>query len=181
MSWLLAQRLPRDDVRFGSWIVPGVEPRPSRTAWCYGDPGVAIALLGAAREAQVPAWEREAIELAAIAARRPRDATDVVDSGLCHGAAGLAMIFARFHQATSDARFRDAARDWLAWILDERRPEGVGGIVAARAKDGEVVRRQPEAGLLFGAAGVAAALALGASAVEPAWDAHMLASTPPRR
>ena len=43
-------------------------PAPARSAWCYGDPGVAVALLLAARDVDEPGWELAATELALRAA-----------------------------------------------------------------------------------------------------------------
>src|SRR5262249_52724928 len=68
--------------------VGGIISRPARLAWCYGDPGVAAALLGAARCVAEPGWEREALVIARRAARRPSEQAGVRDAGLCHGAAG---------------------------------------------------------------------------------------------
>ena len=42
VRWLVPQRLAAErGACYPSWISPGVEPRPSRLAWCYGDPGIA--------------------------------------------------------------------------------------------------------------------------------------------
>src|SRR5262249_5851933 len=46
VAWLLAQRLPAAaGACFPAWIAPDAAPRPARSAWCYGDPGVAATLL----------------------------------------------------------------------------------------------------------------------------------------
>ena len=96
VAWLLAQELIDDPLsRFPSTIVQGAKPSRSRLAWCYGDLGIAAALLSAARSVGDTAWESEAIKTARIAARRPPDQTGVVDAGLCHGAVGNAHFFNR--------------------------------------------------------------------------------------
>src|SRR5262249_56737890 len=66
----------------------GIISRPARLAWCYGDPGVAAALLGAARSVAEPAWGREARAIARRAARRPFEQGAVRDAALGPGAAG---------------------------------------------------------------------------------------------
>jgi hypothetical protein len=49
VRWLLAQRLVGESARFAHWLEADVVPEPARSAWCYGDPGVAGALLVGAR------------------------------------------------------------------------------------------------------------------------------------
>src|SRR5262249_36568549 len=46
VRWLLTQRGTQG---FSHWVGPGAAASPGRLAWCYGDPGVAAALLYAAR------------------------------------------------------------------------------------------------------------------------------------
>src|SRR5258707_545491 len=45
-----------------------------------------------------PAWEVDAVRIALRAADRPGEKSGVVDSGLCHGAAGLGHLFNRTYQ-----------------------------------------------------------------------------------
>jgi lantibiotic modifying enzyme len=179
VRWLLSQSLPGG---FPGWVAPDVPPTPTRLAWCYGDPGVAVSLLWAARCVNEPAWEREALAIARRAAERPADRSGVVDAGLCHGAAGLGHLFNRLYQATGEAPFAEAARFWFEQTLTMRHPErGIAGYAAwmpsvAGNKDGWV----DEPGLLMGAAGIALALLAAATSGEPAWDRILLVSVPPR-
>src|SRR5208283_4546144 len=53
---LLAQQTPGG---FPAGTEKEQADQPARLAWCYGDPGVAAALLRAARLVNEPAWERE--------------------------------------------------------------------------------------------------------------------------
>src|SRR5262249_26014505 len=119
VSWVLAQQHPHG---FPAWIRPEDTSRsPSRLAWCYGDPGVAAALLGAADCVQEPAWEHAALAIARRAWERPCDQAGVIDAGLCHGAAGLGHLFNRMYQATGEPWLADAARFWFARTLALRR------------------------------------------------------------
>src|SRR6185503_9355574 len=46
VAWLLSRKLPADQESvFPSAWGPGTEPASTRAAWCYGDPGIAAALL----------------------------------------------------------------------------------------------------------------------------------------
>lgn len=185
VRWLLAQKLP-EPVRsvYPSSFAPGEAPVPTRTAWCYGDIGVAAVLLSAARAFARPDWEEEALAVARLAARRPLEAVGVNDIGLCHGAAGLAQIFNRFHQATGDGEMKEAALAWYRRTLDMRRPgEGVGGVLAYSIDESNPGSWpgswKAEPGFLLGAAGVGLALLAAVSGVEPAWDRVLLTAIPP--
>jgi hypothetical protein len=178
VSWLLSQKLPPDTgSSFAAWTVPGVTAVPVRSAWCYGDPGIAVALLCASRAVVNISWEREALEIARRAAARPPDDAGVRDAGLCHGAAGLAQLFNRMYQATGDACLGDAARFWFARTLELRRPGcGIAGYSACESRPGEPARWRDDPGLLTGATGIALALLAAVTPIEPAWDRMLLVS-----
>jgi lantibiotic modifying enzyme len=177
VRWLLA-RQNRDG--FANWFAPDHPDRPARLAWCYGDPGVAAALLCAARAVNEPAWEQEARAIALRATERPADQSGVKDAGLCHGASGLGHIFNRMYQATGDARLATAARAWFERTLAMRRPgRGIGGFETWMPRDNGSSEWVTDPGLLTGAAGIALALSAATTPVEPAWDAMMLVAVPP--
>jgi hypothetical protein len=177
VRWLLAQQAPGG---FPYWIGPGGENRPARLAWCYGDVGVAAALLGAARCVSEPAWEHEALEIARRAAQRGRKDAGVVDAGLCHGAAGLGHVFNRMYQATGEPWLALAARSWFERALAMRRPgRGVGGYEAWQRGDAGAATWVSDGGLLTGATGIALALLAATTAVEPAWDRMLMVAIPP--
>jgi hypothetical protein len=173
MRWLEAQRLPESG-GFPAWIAPGIAPTPTRSAWCYGDPGVAIVSWNAAARVASPVEPWRA--LARECTRRP--AAGVRDACLCHGAFGLAHVFNRCFQASRDAAFRDAACEWIERGLAMRRVgEGVAGFL----------KFQPELepdpwiatdAFLDGAAGIGLALATALGDVEPAWDRLLACDLP---
>lgn len=177
VSWILAQRLDGRKALFPTAVGPGVEVGFSRAAWCYGDPGLAATLLVAARAVGEPSWEQEALEIARHSARRPFESTRVRDGCLCHGAAGLAHLFNRMHQATGDEILGQAARDWYRWLLDQRRPgQGIGGFINCVPTAAREMVWQAHPGFLIGAAGMGLALLAAATPVEPQWDELMLLS-----
>jgi lantibiotic modifying enzyme len=181
VRWLLHQKLP-ERIRsvFPTSFAPGEVPMPARTAWCYGDIGVAAVLLSAARAFARPDWEEEALAIARLAARRPLAEVGVNDVGLCHGTAGLAVIFNRFHQATGDEEMKEAALAWYRRTLDMRRPgEGIGGFLAFSTEESNPGSWKAEPGFLLGAAGVGLALLAAVSDIEPDWDRVLLVSVPP--
>jgi lantibiotic modifying enzyme len=174
VRWLLAQRRPSGETRFAHL---GGEHGDSRTAWCYGDPGAAIALVAAARGAGVPDWEHAALDIARAVAARPVERTGIRDAGLCHGTAGVAHILNRLHHATGRPELADAARRYLAHTLELRRPGGgIAGYAAHDVPDDPATRATCQADLLTGAAGIGLALLAATTAVEPRWDRVLLTS-----
>lgn len=182
ISWLLRQKLPAGAGSiFPYSVAPGVEPGPTRLAWCYGDLGIALSLLLAARSVGREDWEREALEIARAAAARPLEASGAVDAGVCHGMAGNAHLFNRLYQATRDPLYAEAARSWMERALDNRRPdEGLGGYVMYTVDDQGELGWREDPGFLTGAAGVGLALLAATTPVEPEWDRLLLVSVPPR-
>lgn len=178
VSWMLSKQLPPESPsRFPPLVSVGVDSEPARAAWCYGDPGLACALLVAARGVGREDWEREAVDIALAAARRPPETARVQDAGLCHGSAGLAHLFNRLYQATGVDELKRAALHWVDHTLESRHAEGgVEGFETWDAEHGENVAHP---GFLQGAAGVALALASATSDVEPEWDRVLLASARP--
>jgi lantibiotic modifying enzyme len=182
VRWLLAQQ-ELDGAGFGGWVEPeGQRIGSTRFAWCYGDPGVAAALLLAARCVGEPAWESEALAVAVRAAARTPDRTAVQDACLCHGAAGLGHLFNRMYQASGESRLAEAAQFWFRRAIEIRHPQrGIAGFATYRPdRDGD----QPwenDPGLLTGAAGIALSLLAACTPVEPAWDDMLLVSIPSKQ
>ena len=176
VNWLLKQMLPADAGScFSSWVGPGIDRGPSRSAWCYGDPGIAVAFLSAARSVEEKSWEEEALRIARRAAERPHDQTRIRDAGLCHGSAGLGHIFNRIYHATGETLFEDAARFWFERTLQFRQPgKGVAGFQSCFPERDGTVRWADDPGLLTGAAGIALALQAAVTSIEPEWDSFLL-------
>jgi hypothetical protein len=144
-------------------------------AWCYGDPGIAAALLVAARCCGEPAWEHAALRIARRVTRCDPERSGARDASLCHGTAGLGHMFNRFFQATGEPLFAEAARSWFAQTLALRRPDrGIGGFEAWVPGPDGALHWEDTPGLLMGSAGVALALLAATTPVEPAWDRFML-------
>jgi lantibiotic modifying enzyme len=174
VRWLCAQALDDSPSTFSSFVVPQRTPLPARTAWCYGDPGVAIGLLSAAHALGSDEHRRRAIAIARKAAGRVVDA-GVVDAGLCHGAAGLGHSFHRLHRATGDETLRDAALYWFRQCMEmHQRGMGIGGFRAYGPDAHGVPSWYADPTLASGSAGIALALLAAATGVEPGWDELLL-------
>jgi len=175
VHWLLAQEFPAASrCRFPAVVDPAGEKTLSRLAWCYGDPGVAAALLIAARCTGEQGWYEKALEVADDAAQRQFEDSGVVDAPLCHGASGLALIFSRLYNYTGFERHALAARRWYDHTLSLRvHEDGIAGYRTYR-KEGAITDPQ----LLNGAAGIGLSLLAGISEHEPSWDQFMMLSLP---
>jgi lantibiotic modifying enzyme len=172
IAWLLKQRLPASaNSSFADVIAPNHPSTACRLAWCYGDAGIAAALLLAARCTETKSWEEEALAIAQRAARRDPATSGITDACVCHGSAGLAHIFNRIYQATHDELFADTARYWLDRTLQFREPgKGAAGYLTWGMGENESTELQPKLGLIQGIAGIGLTLVAAFSDVEPSWD-----------
>jgi hypothetical protein len=182
VSWLLAHSVPTEaGPTFPVWLAPGSELWPARCAWCYGDPGIAAALLMAARGAGDAGWKQAAVALALRAAERPASETGVVNACFCHGAAGLGHLYNRMYQATGEPELGRAAVYWLERTL--------GFYRLARDTGGSWVEGNSDPGrpelwtwsgveMVDGVVGIALVLLAAATSVEPTWDRMFLVSAP---
>lgn len=178
VDWLFAQRSrARSDAAFSYYATESGAPfGAARVAWCYGDLGIAIALLNASRAVGHTDWEHEAIEVGKCAARRTAQDSGVVDAGLCHGSAGNAHIFNRLYQATGDNEFRVAALQWADRTLAYyRRGIGVAGFETMhRVAADRPLAPIADASFLIGTAGILLALLAATTDQEPTWDRVLL-------
>src|SRR5262249_14891840 len=118
VQWLLGQRLPGE---VGAMFPRTLGPSPllpGGPSWCYGDPGIASALLLAAQIVRHSDWERAALDVAHRAVRHAAEHAGFLGVSLCHGTAGIAHIFNRVFHMTDDQLFKQASQRWYAHTLD---------------------------------------------------------------
>ncbi|MGH4007326.1 MAG: lanthionine synthetase C family protein [Pseudonocardiaceae bacterium] len=181
-NWLSAQRA--DDEWGVNWpaVVPLSPPEgpdldlagfePSRSAWCYGSPGVARALWLAGDALDDAGLRELAIEAMHAVFRRPVSERRIESPTFCHGVAGLLQIVLRFAHDTGLATFSAAAVKLVDQLLAAYEPERPLGYASVEPGPNPVDR----AGLLDGAPGVAMVLLAAATEVEPSWDRLFLLS-----
>jgi hypothetical protein len=142
----------------------------SRSAWCYGSPGIARALWLAGQAVDRQEFRELAIEAMAAVFRRPIAERRIDSPTFCHGVAGLLAIATRFARETGAPLFVEESERLVQQILDAFQPDSRLGFRNIEYRNNQT--DQP--GLLDGAAGVAIVLLAAATGVEPTWDRAFL-------
>lgn len=172
VTWLLAHLADEDGWPYPAQVAAAGDRRlPGRAAWCYGDPGTAVALYKAGAVRGNPDWQQRGLALAHRATALAPERTGIENGFLCHGHLGQAHLYNRLGQATGSHELLRIAIDGYARALDLGEQHG-GFDVAwpATASPEPAIEGTP----LAGTAGVALALLAGATAIEPRWDDLLL-------
>jgi hypothetical protein len=136
----------------------------TRTAWCYGAPGVVGALHRAGRLLGRPEWQQLAVDSLRAALARDESTWRLDGPTVCHGYAGLLQVLVRAVQETGDEQLRAAVPGLARRVLDfadEDAPFVFPHLVPDHAQGWRHAtghRRLDVAGILEGAAGVVCAL-----------------------
>jgi lantibiotic biosynthesis protein len=145
---------------------------PTRSAWCYGSPGVARALWLAGEALDNPQYRELAVEAMKAVYRRPVWERRIDSSTFCHGVAGLLQITLRFANDTGMPPFLEAAEALGEQLLSLYDPDTLLGYYSLEPGG----QRVDQPGLLDGAPGVVLVLLAAATNVEPTWDRLFLLS-----
>jgi lantibiotic modifying enzyme len=177
VKYLFYNLQPVDEIGsyFPAWSDPGVYEW-SRMAWCYGDMGIAASLWQVGYITGNDEWREKAEEVLLFSANRRDVMKELVrDAGLCHGSAGLALMFHRMYNYTQRIEFKETAEYWVDVTFKFSNSEdGVAGFKAYRPANSE--GNTKETGMLEGVAGVGLSLISAMSEIEPKWDATLLLS-----
>jgi lantibiotic biosynthesis protein len=91
-----------------------VDCHHTRLAWCYGDLGIACSFWNVGTALNIEQYKQEAVEILLHNTHRKNlETNNVIDAGICHGAAGIAHIFNRFYKETKLKGFDEARLFWL--------------------------------------------------------------------
>jgi lantibiotic modifying enzyme len=160
---------------FPAWAIESMEaPHHSRLAWCYGDLGIGMAYLSAGRLFPNLYFGLDGIDiLLKTTKRRDPQENTVLDAGICHGAAGIALIYNVLYQSTSRKAFMESAAYWLDVCLNMAcHEDGIAGYKTWFLP--QYGGWKSTAGLLEGAAGTGLVLMSFISEKEPAWSQSLL-------
>ncbi|MDR0230817.1 MAG: lanthionine synthetase C family protein [Dysgonamonadaceae bacterium] len=123
VNYILAQQI--DFLQFGSCFPsysletssPSISG--SRLAWCYGDLGIGVALWQAGKVLNKTEWKEKGLKVLLQSTQRRNLVENYVqDAGICHGSAGIAMIYHRMYFETHCDEFKDATYYWLNQTLN---------------------------------------------------------------
>lgn len=174
MNFLLKNNLKTssDLSLFPICIKNGVTIKPSRMAWCYGDPGIASAIFEIGENCNRMDWLEISKDILIQASkRRSKVETGVSDACICHGSAGLALIYYNAGLRTGYKPFMNTARFWLQTTLafgnDE---EGSAGYLFKEQQNKFI----PKYGFLEGIAGVGLTLMAMTAGRLPGWEKGLM-------
>ncbi|MFT4927846.1 MAG: lantibiotic modifying enzyme [Phenylobacterium sp.] len=137
----------------------------SRLGWCYGDLTIALTLSRVGKALQHSGYIEKARQISLHAATRDKTQGMVYDAGLCHGSAGLVLIFQLLDQQLNEPKLAQAANRWLDYTLDLYRQKGLEGLYAWTPLEQDY---KEDTGLLMGFGGVGLCL-LSALGEEADW------------
>ena len=157
------------DGTYADLIAPGTSATRARLGWCYGDVAVATAMVRASDVLGSPTLRARAVALARAAGARSFDDAGVVDACVCHGSAGLGLLYMRLAHATGDAALRAQAIRYLDDALVRAGADPITGL-APHLADPSIPLGVASLGVLTGIAGAALALHAATTAQEPSWD-----------
>lgn len=153
-DWLLQQELPKNSFR-SCFASTSQSSQPSRLGWCYGDLTIALTLARAGRKLGIFSYLNNAEQISLCAARRSAQQGMVEDAGLCHGSAGIALIFQLLNKELKQEGLLQAAHSWLNHSLQLYSEKGLKGFWMYSTITHEY---QEVTGLLEGYSGVGLAL-----------------------
>ncbi|MEN8224879.1 MAG: lanthionine synthetase C family protein [Bacteroidota bacterium] len=177
LKFMQKQRLAKDKhiSIFPSWALENEkEPHYSRLAWCYGDLGIGMAYLRAGQLQSNSGHAMEGMDiLIKSSGRKDLQENKVHDAGICHGAAGLALIYNFLYQRSERKVFMEAGLHWLDVLLNMAvHEDGIAGYKAWYHP--EYGGWTATGGLLEGASGIGLVLLSFLSDTEPSWGRSLL-------
>lgn len=121
VNYILSNRL--DEEKYGCWFASSSleceQPYRSRLAWCYGDLGIALALHEASLALTRPELSVLSKTILEQSGEQRRDLVQnhIFDACVCHGSAGVGIIFREMSRVFSSKKMSDAADYWREVVL----------------------------------------------------------------
>lgn len=152
------------------------KPIGGQLSWCYGEIGVALALRKFAKTFSYPLVEDLALKIFVHNAKKTvNDANRPLDGAICHGAAGLLMMFNRLDMYYDKEIFKSATQYWYQYMINFSKFED--GICGYKAFNGHTREYDMLSyGLLEGVMGIDLVLTTYENKFEQDWDKMFLIS-----
>lgn len=175
VSWLLDQMNPPHDISmFGTYT----RQPYARLTWCYGDPGILMALIRAELAGGMPQGQEVIRQLVQSVVRRPCNESMLdKDPGICHGSGGLLHILNAAYQSLGVPELKAHALSALEQTV--RIYETASGSLRPAWNDLNGAGIAYGFGYLLGSSGTALSLLATVSPHWPKWDTPMLISVHP--
>jgi len=135
-----------------------------RVAWCHFSLGIAAVLWCAGRLLGEPHLCERALDSLHGIARSPRNRWGIVDFGICHGAAGAALILDHVGRNANDAALRDVAASLFSELIagyDQELPFGYEALVQGQ--------RYSDPSLINGVSGIVLACLTLGGYIDDSW------------
>lgn len=125
-DWLIQQSFP--DKNHES-IYPNAyqHTKSSRLGWCYGDLTIALTLARVGKALDKVNYLDRALEISLHATTRNQVSGMVHDAGLCHGSAGLALIFQLLNSVFSHDKLIQSSQKWLSITFNQYHKKQLSG------------------------------------------------------
>jgi len=149
----------------------------SRLAWCYGDLGIAYSIWYAGIVVNKKEWIDKGTNILLDSTKRKSLKDNyIVDAGLCHGSAGIAMIYNRMYTETKKPLFLEASNFWInQTLLFSNHIDGLSGYKTMRGI-GNDIKYECDYSLLTGISGIGLMFVSYLMNDTQAWDEIFLLS-----
>lgn len=125
--------------------------KSSRLGWCYGDLTIALTLARVGKALNKVNYLDRALEISLHATTRNQVSSMVHDAGICHGSAGLALIFQLLNRFFDHNKLIQASQKWLSITFSQYHQKQLSGFNKYSVADREYIVSK---GFLEGYSGV---------------------------
>lgn len=175
INYVLSQQVDVDEYGcyFPSHSLEHSSTLKSRLAWCYGDLGIAMSLWQAGKLLIDSDLQKMALEILMHSTYRVSYSKNIVnDAGICHGSAGIVMIYNRMYIDTRMDLFKEARNYWLIKTLNYScHDDGLAGYKTVCGK--KLIK---DYSLLTGISGIGLILISCLTGDKQDWDSFFLLS-----
>jgi hypothetical protein len=176
LRWMWNVRNKQDASMFPYTVTDVLQDQHSRLAWCYGDLGVASAFYLAGEKLGYKPWKDIGLHtIYKSTLRREFADTNVRDSAICHGSAGVTHIYHKFSRVSTNPIVSSAARYWLTDTLQRSLPETEEAVYVQLTPTKEGFVPYEPIGLLEGETSIGMVL-LSMLGAPTGWDRFLLLS-----
>lgn len=170
VNYILDQEIDLD--KYGSYFPYSSKEcsiEKSRLGWCYGDLGIALCLLEASKILEEKDLEAKAFEIFDYSStRRNLEENLIFDCSICHGTAGLAIIYYNLFLETNNIQYLETAQYWLLKTIELYEEGKIFYLIAEKKYDSQ------EMSLLEGKVGIGLAILFVHFKIHSTWQKFLL-------